>query len=506
MGSKYNFANLFILEMANNHQGDVEHGLRIINEMAAVAHAADVRAAVKLQFRELDSFIHPDFRKDTNNKHIQRFLSTRLSKAEFARLVEATRAQGLVTMCTPFDEPSVEQIVDCNIEIIKIGSPSATDWPLLEVVARTGKPVICSTGGLNIKEIDNIASFFQHRGVEFAIMHCVGIYPTPNKDLQLNQIETLKNRYPDVMIGFSSHEDPNDFNPIRVAFAKGARIFERHVGVPTEKYQLNAYSSTPAQIGQWFAAYRESYDMCGSENRPPVSHVEEASLHTLRRGVFAKHPIKKGEPIHREDVFFSMPIQSGQLWSGKWKNDLVADVDYAQHQGLNELLVNRQPSKKEIIYTVIHEVKGMLNAARIPIGSEFSIEMSHHYGVERFYEVGAIIIEVINRSYCKKLVIQLPNQSHPYHYHKKKEETFQVLWGELEIEIAGRKKVLHPGDIQLVQPGVWHKFQTHQGVIFEEISTTAFNNDSFYEDQNISLMAREDRKTKLANWGRHQFD
>lgn len=506
MGSKYNFANLFILEMANNHQGDVEHGLRIIQEMAAAAHAADVRAAVKLQFRELDTFVHPDARNDTNNKHIQRFLSTRLSRAEFARLVEATRAQGLVTMCTPFDEPSVDQIVDCGVEIIKIGSPSANDWPLLEKVAAAGRPVICSTGGLNLRAIDNIVSFFQHRGIDFALMHCVGIYPTPAKDMQINQVECLRNRYPDIAIGFSSHEDPNDFQAIRVAYAKGARLFERHVGVPTEKYKLNAYSSTPAQVREWFAAYRNAVELCGAERRPPVPHAEEESLSTLKRGVFVKQAIKKGATIGVDDVFFAIPLHHGQLRSEQWKPGTIADRDYAPRTPLGDSLGNHAPGKKEIIYGVIHEVKGMLNAARIPVGKEFAIEMSHHYGVERFAEVGAIIIEVINRSYCKKLVMQLPNQWHPYHFHKKKEETFQVLWGELEIEIEGNTKTLYPGDTQLVQQGVWHKFRTNTGVIFEEISTTAYADDSFYEDKAISAMPREARKTKLENWGRHQVD
>jgi len=276
--------------------------------------------------------------------------------------------------------------------------------------------------------------------------------------------------------------------------------------VPTDKYKLNAYSSNPEQVANWFSAYREAIEMCGSESRPPVPHAEEESLNTLMRGVYVRSSIKKGDPIKREDVFFAIPWKPGAMKSGAWKDGLVADADYSPNTALSETLAKHAPTKKEIIYSVIHEVKGMLNAARIPTGREFSIEMSHHYGVERFYEVGCILIEVINRSYCKKLVIQLPNQWHPYHYHKKKEETFQVLWGELEIEIEGNKKILYPGDTQLVQQGVWHKFRTNTGVIFEEISTTAYNDDSFYEDKQISMMDRSERKTKLENWGRHQID
>jgi N-acetylneuraminate synthase len=98
------------------------------------------------------------------------------------------------------------------------------------------------------------------------------------------------------------------------------------------------------------------------------------------------------------------------------------------------------------------------------------------------------------------LLIQLPRQKHPYHRHERKEETFQVLFGELEVEKNGQPIKLCAGDTFLVEPGAWHKFSTLDGVIFEEISTTHFNDDSFYEDPLIAAMARSDRKTLVTNW------
>ena len=142
----------------------------------------------------------------------------------------------------------------------------------------------------------------------------------------------------------------------------------------------------------------------------------------------------------------------------------------------------------------------MLNKANISINEDAAIEISHHYGLKRFREFGAIIITCINRSYAKKLVIQLPRQKHPYHFHKQKEETFQLLDGDLEIVKDGEKIRMVPGDTFLVEPNQWHKFATLDGCIFEEVSTTHFNNDSFYEDPSIARMPRDDRKTKVDNW------
>jgi N-acetylneuraminate synthase len=503
---KFNFDGLFTLEMANNHQGSVEHGKKIIQEFGKVVKEAGVRAALKFQFRNLDTFIHPDFVNSTTNKHIPRFQSTRLSKDDFVTLVAEVKKEGMVTMATPFDEASVKLHSELGIEILKIASCSAKDWPLLEAVASVGKPVIISTGGLTMKEIDNLVSFFEHRLVDFALMHCVAIYPTPNDKLELNQIELMRKRYPKVTIGFSTHEAPDNMEAILIAYAKGARIFERHVGVATDDIKLNAYSSTPKQITDWFGAYSRAIQICGSTTGRVIDQDERNDLRSLMRGVYAKHDIAVGEVLGEDDVFYAFPIQDGQLSSGSFKIGSVADRAYKHNEAISTHLVVQKFTPRQIIYQAIHGVKGMLNEAHIATGMDATVELSHHYGLENFDKVGAVIVDCINREYCKKLIIQLPGQKHPYHFHKKKEEAFQVLYGEVTLDLEGRERVLHPGDVAIVQRGVNHAFWTETGVIFEEISTTHFNGDSYYEDKSVNDMPREARKTVLHNWGRHQFD
>lgn len=503
---KFDFRNLFIFEMANNHQGSVEHGQCVINEMADAAAMAGVRAAIKLQFRELDSFIHPAYKSSTTNKHIPRFLSTRLSEEQFSELVAETRRRNLITMCTPFDEASVDQINRLGIEVIKIGSCSAQDWPLLEKVAATGKPVICSTGGLTIKDIDKIVSFFQKRAVHFALMHCVAIYPMPNDQAHLNQIELLRNRYPGVTIGFSTHEAPDNYLTVALAYAKGARIFEKHVGLPTDTITLNAYSANPGQVRQWLKAWRQAVEACGPEDERVILDQERRDLLSLMRGVYVKKEIWRGAVIKPTDIFFAIPLQEGQLTSGRFCEGLVADRNYLPNEPLSDSLRSMVQTKKEIIYHSIHAVRGLLNSARIPVGHDFQVELSHHYGVERFQSIGCTIIECINREYAKKIIVQLPGQWNPEHYHKRKDETFHVLQGTVAVVIDGREKLLEPGDTLWVPRGVLHGFGTKTGAIIEEISTTSFNEDSFYADKTIVALARDERKTRLLNWGKHQLE
>ena len=119
------------------------------------------------------------------------------------------------------------------------------------------------------------------------------------------------------------------------------------------------------------------------------------------------------------------------------------------------------------------------------LNSEFVVEYSHHYGISKFRDTGAVIINCINREYCKKLIVQLPQQAHPSHFHRRKEESFQVLHGTLHVNVGGMEKTLHPGEICLIQPGTWHSFWTETGCVFEEISTTHYNDDSYYKDKVI---------------------
>ncbi|WP_120495691.1 N-acetylneuraminate synthase family protein [Kiloniella sp. EL199] len=506
MEKTFDFSDLFVLDLANNHQGSVEHGKTVIRNAAKVVKKHGVKAAIKFQFRQLKTFIHPSHKDASDNKHIPRFLSTELSLPQYQELLDEVRKHNLLSMCTPFDEASVDAIAEMGFDIIKIASCSAADWPLIEKVASKGIPVIFSTGGQELIQIDELVSFFDHKCADYAIMHCVSIYPTPLDEMNLANIAMLRQRYPKRIIGWSTHEDPDDCTPIQVSYAYGARMFERHIGHETDNIKLNAYSSREDQLDNWISAYKRSILMSGSYSRKPASPIEADALKGLKRGVFAKRQLKKDTVLSAEDVFFAMPCEGEQLDSGLFK----PGIKLKRALKVNEIITQSdveapQPPKAMALKKAIYEVKAMLNKANIVLGPEFEVEYSHHNGIENFTKTGVVIINCINREYCKKVLVQLPNQSHPFHFHKRKEETFQVLWGEMYSEIDGRVQKLLPGDTALVLPGVWHRFWTETGVIFEEVSTTHFNNDSIYKDPKINEKKREERKTIVDHWGRFQL-
>lgn len=492
------FKDLIIFEMANSHQGSVEHGLAIIREMGKIARKYGVKCAVKLQYRELGSFIHPEFKGRQDVPHIPRFESTRLQPEEFNQLAAAIKAEGLVAMSTPFDEKSVDLCVEQDLDIIKIASCSATDWPLLEKIADAGKPIIVSTGGLKIEQIDNLYNFFLHHNCKFAMMHCVALYPAPADMLQLDLLDKMMARYRGIAIGYSGHENPADIITPSMAIAKGVQILERHVGLPTETIKLNAYSMNPQQADAWVAAIVEARKMCKFDGERKVTEGEVKSLHSLMRGVYAKTAIPKGDIVRRADVFFAMPVQEGQMTSGEFKDGMIANEDFAVNAPILSVASNQ--TDIQLLRKGLHDAKGMLNEAGIQITEDLQIELSHHYGPRHFNEFGCTIVNVMNREYCKKLIIVLPGQCNPMHYHLKKEESFQVLYGTVDLELNGVKYALKPGSVTTVKRGDKHSFSSKDGAIFEEVSTTHYRNDSFYDDPQIAKMDPLKRKSFLEDW------
>ncbi|HEX8948290.1 MAG TPA: N-acetylneuraminate synthase family protein [Dissulfurispiraceae bacterium] len=491
---------LFVFEMANNHMGSVKHGLAMIDAFAEIAQSFQFRFAFKFQFRHLETFIHPDYKARMELKYVKRFTETQLIREDFAALKERAEQRGFLTMCTPFDEPSVELIEELGFAVIKIASCSFTDWPLLERIARTDKPIIASVSGAALEEIDKVVSFFKHRDKDFALLHCVGEYPTRPENLQLNQLDLLKKRYPDVPIGFSTHEEPDNFDSVKIAVAKGAMVFEKHVALETEEFGKNEYSATPEQVRHWLQSASAAMGMCGvAQQRSVPTKKELSDLRQFKRGVFARRMITKGEKIDSGNTFFAFPNTAGQVLA----NDMSKYLDMFAERDLEKnasVLVDdiSTVDKREKVYAVVQRVKEMLRSANIVVPGRASLEISHHYGIERFHETGCTIVTVVNREYCKKLIILFPGQRHPEQYHKMKEETFVVLHGDLKLALDNEERYCKAGDIVTVHRGVKHPFMSEKGAIIEEISSTHYKDDSYYTDP--AIHANKDRKTVLSYW------
>jgi sialic acid synthase SpsE len=309
------FDDLFVLELANNHWGKLERGLKIINDFSRVVRFNNVRAAIKLQFRDVDSFVHRDFRDRTDIRYIKKTIDTHMPWEKLHQMVVAVRDSGMVTMVTPFDEASVDKCVEFDVDILKIASSDIRDKTLLRKIASAGKPVIASSGGADLEHIDELVEFFVSRNIPFALNHCVSIYPSEDGELELNQIDYLRARYPQIVVGLSTHEHRDWHDSILIAYGKGARTFERHIDIDYEGVPVSPYCTKPEQADVWFKAFKKAQEMCGggSASKRSVPEKERVYLDALVRGVYAKADLPVGHLLTDADVYHAVPLLKGQI-------------------------------------------------------------------------------------------------------------------------------------------------------------------------------------------------
>lgn len=361
------FENLFVLEAANNHNGNMEKGLKLIQDYGQVCRQNNVKAAIKLQFRNMESFVHSDFKgiKRTDQKalnYINKAESKYLTKEDYKVLIDKIRSMGCIPMSTPFDEKSVDLCVEFDLSIIKIASSDMNDWPLIEKISSTRKPVIVSSGGASEKDLDDIVAFFKKRDIPLCVNHCVSLYPSEDHQLHLDQIDYLKNRYPENVIGLSTHEYNDWSNSMMISYSKGARSWERHIDIYWENDPVQKYCSLPHQIDDWFKAYRKAKEMCGGvgHQRREIPKEETKYLDALVRGVYLKQDLDAGTPINKDNFekyfYLAIPLLKGQLscreiFDGEFlinemKKDsslMIDDVNgvYSENETLRNKILNR---------------------------------------------------------------------------------------------------------------------------------------------------------------------
>ena len=491
---------LIILDLANNHDGSLNHGKRIVDLVHRTLSESPFKIAIKFQYRDLPEFIHPNFRQRMDHKYVNRFISTKLDWDSYLELKNYVQSAGFLTACTPFDSNSFQKVKEQEFDILKIASASFTDWDLLESVQDWQGPIVLSTAGADFSDIDRVVTFMQNRNKDFALMHCVAIYPTSDHDLQLNRISLLKSRYATIPIGYSTHEAPSNIIAGPIALAKGAVILERHIGAAEEGHVLNAYSSSDSQLEKWHDILKGSIAMLGNDSSLTLKNsAEQESLRSLRRFAFSKDLIKQGEQISAEQIYLAFPGDESGITANEFGRYqiLTAITEILPDEALSTFNV-KVVNPEEQIFRIRSEISRLIKISGVVIPQGCSLEISHHYGLENFDRYGTSMLTVVNREYCKKLLISLPGQTHPDMFHKIKDETFFIVYGSISLKLDGKVIEMNAGDLIAIPPNSTHGFVTQTGAVIEEVSSNHNSNDSFYIDPEIVNNSK--RKTIVKYW------
>ena len=497
---KYKAPNLplVIADLANNHSGSIQLGKEMIIQLAELQEKYAIPIAVKFQYRNLETFIAPRYKGTTENTFIPRFEKTKLTWDEFAELTQFAKKMNLLTSATPFDEFSVLKVAEHKHDFIKIASASSTDWSLLDTAIKLDLPFVVSTGGLTWEETSRVAARLAHTKRDFTLMHCVALYPTEDSSLNINRVQEIRNRY-NCNVGYSTHEKPENYTAVALALSCGAIVLERHFGKETENVKLNSYSSDQEIFAVWLKSISDTHLQLFDKNEDESIIKQKATLRKLQRGGYLNKSVQENMEIKSDDIYFAFPVEEDQISANEISlHSRIKTIDKIQIDSpltqMNTVIDSARHSIDEILGTA----KQMIYDAHVNLPKDVAVDISHHYGLARFKEFGAILATVLNRDYCKKILVLFPGQKHPAHYHKIKEETFIVLQGELDLTLDGVHFILKVGETVTVNVGVHHELFSQNGCVVEEISTKQIADDSYYLDEVINQNLN--RKTKASFW------
>ena len=294
-----------IAEIGNNHQGIVDFAKELVD--LAVESGAD---AVKFQLRDLDALYRQrggaTAGEDLGVQYTLDLLSRfSLSVEQMYEVFDHVKEHGLDILCTPWDAPSVQALVDYGIAGMKIASADLTNHELLRDVASRGLPMLVSTGMSREEEILDSVNLLRKAGASYALLQCQSTYPAPFKDVNLAYMDRLA-EIGQCLVGYSGHE--RGYHVPVAAVARGAKIIEKHF---TTDKTLEGNDHTVSLLPEEFAAMvrqiRDIEESIGTAAPREVSTGELMNRVNLAKSLVATRSIAKGEVITEADVTVKSP-------------------------------------------------------------------------------------------------------------------------------------------------------------------------------------------------------
>ncbi|AWA29779.1 N-acetylneuraminate synthase [Flavobacterium magnum] len=298
-----------IAEIAQAHDGSLGAAHAYIDALAQTGIDA---VKFQLHIAEAESSAFEPFRVKFSFEDETRFdywKRTSFTQEQWKGLKKHCDEVGLEFLCSPFSNLAVEWLEEIGIKRYKVGSGEVANFLLLEKIAKTGRPVILSSGMSNYSELDAAVRFLRERNVDFSILQCTTSYPTMPEQYGLNVISELKQRY-QVKVGYSDHSAKIETGIAAVAM--GAEILEFHAVFDRAQFGPDAQSSlTIAEITQLVRAVRN----IASAMRFPADKEDNSKFSALKQ-IFEKSlavnkPMKKGDIITFDDLEAKKPKGHG---------------------------------------------------------------------------------------------------------------------------------------------------------------------------------------------------
>ncbi|MFF9644144.1 N-acetylneuraminate synthase family protein [Kitasatospora aureofaciens] len=296
-----------IAEIGHNHGGSVEQAEALFRTAAAAG-----ASAAKLQKRENRAlftramFDQPYTGRNsfgpTYGAHRE---ALEFGLDEYKYLAGVAAELGIDFFSTAFDLPSVDFLAELDLPAIKIASADLTNTPLLRYAAQTGKALVVSTGGATMAEVRRACETILPINRNLALLQCTAVYPAKPEDLNLSVIQTFREEFPEVVIGFSGHDLGPEMSYI--AYALGARVIEKHITLDqTLPGTDHAFSLNPQELAELTAGLGRTRAGLGSPVKR-CSETEAPAVRKMGKKLVAARELPAGHKLTAEDLACKSP-------------------------------------------------------------------------------------------------------------------------------------------------------------------------------------------------------
>lgn len=294
---------LIVPEIGINHNGSLE----IAKQMVEAAHRAGARI-IKHQTHVIDDEMTPEAKKvipGNSDKSIYQIMSEcSLNEKDEIELKKYTESLGMVYLSTPFSRAAADRLNRMGVVGYKIGSGEMNNYPLVEHIAKFGKPIIISTGMNSMDSVKKVVSILKKYNVPFALLHTTNLYPTNPEQVRLGAMQELMKEFPDIPIGLSDHTTNNLSSFAAVAL--GAKIIERHFTDTMSRKGPDIICSNDEN------SLKELINGCSSIQKMLGGHKmalaeEKVTIDFAFATVCAIDDIKKGEVLSEKNIWVKRP-------------------------------------------------------------------------------------------------------------------------------------------------------------------------------------------------------
>lgn len=292
---------LVIAELGINHEGNIKKAFRMIDDAYKIGCEC-----VKFQCHVIEDEMIPNNVIPGNaHESIWKIMERcRLSEEEDRKLKNYVEKKGMIYLSTPFSRAAADRLEKMDISAYKIGSGECNNYPLIEHIAKFGKPIILSTGMNDIKSVKIAVAIIKKYNISYILLHCTSMYPTPYNKVRLGALRDLKDNFPEAILGLSDHSLGN--YTCFAAVSLGASVLEKHF-TSSKKWPGPdiSISIDPKELKDLIEGSKAIYKAIGGKKT--ILKEERPTINFAYASVVSIREIKKGERLTRENIWVKRP-------------------------------------------------------------------------------------------------------------------------------------------------------------------------------------------------------